>query len=122
MIDLDLLDDDMESFLTAYSAYLCNTIIPTNHKRLINNPEVVPTSFVNYSGLKEYLNKEINLLRELAENEFYRGRNLFERECKRAQAKKHDTFGQESKIGLSRKARWDDINSVPHSLAIPRQL
>ncbi len=114
-IDINYLDDDMESFLTGYSHYLCNTNIPVNHKRFIENPDLVPDRFMKYTGLKEYLGKAILLLRELCpNNEFWKDEaglsnisgEKFKKACQRAQAKKDHNFGQESKVGLYRRARY----------------
>ena len=116
-IDLDLLNDDMESFLTGYSYYLQNTNIPQNHKRFVQNPDLVPETFMVYSGLKEYLGKAILLMKKLfPDNEFLKDDDAvsdisgakFAKACKRAQSKskKDQTFGQESKVGLYRRARY----------------
>ena len=87
----------MEGYLTGYSSFLCNTNIPVNHKRYLENPELVPDKFLKYSGLHEYLSKAINLLKTLcSDNEFWDDEEglenipeaKFKRACQRSQAKK----------------------------------
>ena len=96
-IELEFISDDMEGYLTGYSSFLCNTNIPVNHKRYLENPELVPDKFLKYSGLHEYLSKAINLLKTLcSDNEFWDDEEglaniseaKFKRACQRSQAKK----------------------------------
>ena len=117
-IDLDMISDDMESFLTGYSNYLCHTNIPANHKKFIEQPDLVPTQFLKYTGLREYLSKAFLLLEKLCpDDEFWNDdvgiKNIsgekFKKACQRSQAKKTDSFGQESKVGLYRKARYGRV-------------
>ena len=124
-IDPELLDDDMESFLTGYSYWLRNTNIPQNHKKFVENPELVPETFLVYTTLREYLSKAILLMKKLfPDNEFLKDEDAvgdisgakFAKACKRAQSKKDQTFGQESKVGLYRRARYGHTAAqcLPH--------
>jgi len=96
-IDLSLIGDDIESFLTGYSYYLRNTNIPHNHKRYIERPDLEPTSYLMHTSLTGYLSKAIQLMKELFPDDEFLGdakamENIsgakFEKACKRAQSKK----------------------------------
>ncbi len=123
-IDLSLIGDDMESFLTGYSYYLRNTNIPHNHKMYIERPDLEPTKYLMHTSLSGYLSKAILLLKELFPFDEFLGddkamENIsgaqFEKACKRAQSKKDYSFGQESKIGLYRRARYGVVDPyIPH--------
>lgn len=123
-IDLSLIGDDMENFLTGYSNYLRNTNIPHNHKMYIERPDLEPTNYLKYTSLNGYLGKAILLLKELfPDDEFLKDEKAmenisgarFERACKREQSKKDYSFGQESKIGLYRRARYGVVDPyIPH--------
>lgn len=123
-IDLSLIGDDMESFLTGYSYYLRNTNIPHDHKKYIERPDLEPTKYLMHSSLTGYLSKAIQLMKELFPDDEFLGdakamENIsgakFEKACKRAQSKKDYSFGQESKIGLYRRARYGIVDPyIPH--------
>ena len=113
-IDRAELAEDMENIMTGYSMYLQNTNIPVNHKLYLNDTTKVPTSFLKYTTLKEYLGKAILLMsKTFPDNEFLKDEEAvgdisgkkFEKACKRNQQQKDDSFGHESKIGLYRVAR-----------------
>lgn len=65
------LDEDMENIMTGYSVYLQNTNIPVNHRAYLNDTTKLPTSFLKYTTLKEYLSKAVNLMtKTFPDNEF----------------------------------------------------
>lgn len=125
-IDMEVLSDDLENILTGYSYYLCNTNIPVNFKKYLADPELEPTQFMVYSGLKTYLSKALNLLQKLLPNhEFWKNEEAvaditgasFEKACRRSQQKKDANFGQESKVGLYRIARYGRSYNLKESSA-----
>jgi hypothetical protein len=91
---------------------------------------MVPTSFLKYTGLNEYLSRAFLVLKKICpKNECWNdGDGLsnisgekFKRACQRSQSKKDDSFGQESKVGLYRKARYGgvvDPSYPPHWIFI----
>lgn len=91
---------------------------------------MVPTSFLKYTGLNEYLSSAFLVLKKICpKNECWNdGDGLskisgekFKRACQRSQSKKDDSFGQKSKVGLYRKARYGgvvDPSYPPHWICI----
>ncbi len=78
---------------------------------------------MKYTGLKEYLSEAILLLKELCpNNEFWKDEvglsnisgEKFRKACQRAQTTKDHNFGQESKVGLYRRARYRLSESSPY--------
>jgi hypothetical protein len=122
-MELDELDADAEDILRGYSLWLRDTNIPKNHAGARDKGEVTAT-YMAYSGLKDYLSKTIQVLKDLLpDNQFLSDDNeielisgvQFEKGCKRSQMRKSDTFGVESKIGLYRVARYGpDATGTPH--------
>jgi len=114
----------MENIMTGYSVYLQNTNIPVNHRAYLNDTTKLPTSFLKFTTLKEYLSKAINLMtKTFPDNEFLKDKEAvgdisgkkFAKACKRKQQEKEDSFGHESKIGLYRVARHGSRGRfVPH--------
>jgi hypothetical protein len=100
-----------------------DTNIPKNHANTRDKGDDTAT-YMAYSGLKDYLSKTINVLKNLLpDNAFLHDEEelglisgaQFERGCKRSQMCKSDTFGVESKIGLYRIARYGpDAMGTPH--------
>jgi hypothetical protein len=68
--EIERLDADVEDILRGYSMWLRDTNIPKNQSQArIENKQT--TSYMNYTGLKEYLSKTIIALKEvLPENPF----------------------------------------------------
>ena len=71
---VDKLDVDAEDILRGYSLWLCDTNIPRNHSNAREKGEVSGPYMAHSGGLKEYLGKTINVLKEiLPDNHFYEG-------------------------------------------------
>jgi hypothetical protein len=102
---------------------MLDTNIPKNHANARDKGDDTAT-YMAYSGLKDYLSKTINVLKNLLpDNAFLHDEEelglisgaQFERGYKRSQMRKSDTFGVESKIGLYRIARYGpDVMGTPH--------
>ena len=101
-MDVSDLSDDLENIITGYSIYLHDTNIPINHTKYLTDPNAVPTSYLVYSSLNEYLSKAILLLKKLIkDNEFWQDQEeltdisavKFRKACKRSQQMKDDQFG-----------------------------
>jgi hypothetical protein len=98
--EIERLDADVEDILQGYSMWLHDTNIPKNHGQArIENKQT--TSFMNYTGLKEYLSKTIIALNEvLPENPFLNDKSeldlisgaKFKKACKRSQMNKNCTL------------------------------
>ena len=121
---IEHLDADVEDILWGYcSMWLRDTNIPKNHVQARNEKKET-TSYMNYTGLNEYLSKTIIALKELLpDHPFLNDKreldlisgDKFEKACKRSQMNKSDTFGVESKVGLYRVARHGkDTKGTPH--------
>ena len=125
------LNEEVEDILTGYSLWLCDTNIPKNYDGARDNNKKndkqtsTATSYMAYSGLKEYLHKTILVLKNILPNNSFLNDDeeldlisgkKFEKACKRSQANKSDTFGVESKVGLYREARHGgaDKSRTPH--------
>ena len=127
-ISVESLDADAEDILRAYSLWLRDTNIPKNHAKARDKNVTPSPPCMVYSGLKEYIDKTINVMKEiLPANAFLMddeeialisGKN-FEKGCKRSQMSKSDVFGVESKVGLYRVARHPTIPGyAPHWTAL----
>ena len=123
-MELDVLNEECENILTGYSLYLSSTNIPHNHQQYLQNPNLIPTKFLEPSGLVNYLSKAINLFKKLLNtynNEFLKDEMAvkdisgvsFTKACRRSKNNKDSNFGIESKIGLYRTARLGASSSHP---------
>jgi hypothetical protein len=124
-ISIESLDADAEDILRGYSQWLRDTNIPKNHANARDKQnETSSPTYMSYTGLKEYLDKTIIVLKEiLPTNTFLNDDDeialisgkKFEKGCKRSQMSKSDVFGVESKVGLYRVARHPTIPGyAPH--------
>lgn len=118
--DLDpsyLEDGGIEQLGRAYAKWLADTNIPLNFEKYLNDSSLVPSKFLKYTTLSEYLGKALNLLEKICpddplwKDDGLRGEfsgSSFKKACQRSQQQKSDTFGQEAKLALYRTARHGD--------------
>lgn len=64
-ISVESLDADTEDILRAYSLWLRDTNIPKNHAKARDKNVTPSPPYMVYSGLKEYINKTINVMKEI---------------------------------------------------------
>jgi hypothetical protein len=77
-MELDELDADAEDILRGYSLWLRDTNIPKNHAGARDKGEVT-AMYMAYSGLKDYLSKTIQVLKDLLpDNQFLSDDNEIE--------------------------------------------
>lgn len=110
-------DGGVEQLLRSYAQWLCDTNIPRNFQKYIDDPSLEATSFLKDTSLKEYLSKAINLVKKTSPDDplwedeervsNFSGAS-FLKACQRSQRLKSDTFGQEAKLPLYRTARHGD--------------
>ena len=127
--DLDpsyLEDGGIEQLGRAYATWLADTNIPLNFEKYLNDSSLVPSKFLKYTTLNEYLGKALNLLEKICPDDpLWKDDGLrgefsgasFKKACQRSQQQKSDTFGQEPKLALYRKARHGDgetTTAPPH--------
>ena len=68
------LNEEVEDILTGYSLWLCDTNIPKNYDGARDNNKKndkqtsTATSYMAYSGLKEYLHKTILVIKDILPN------------------------------------------------------
>lgn len=119
-------DGGLEQLARAYSMWLANTNIPKSFEKYLNDPSLVPSSFLKDTTLEIYLGKALNLLEKICpddplwKDDALRGEfsgASFKKACQRSQQQKSDTFGQEAKLPLYRNARHGDAETTaapPH--------
>ena len=112
-MNIEQLDDGVQSILTASFYWLRDTNISKNHGIYLAHPDCEPKGYLKHGVLKEYPSKAINLLRKLIpDSEFWEGDEYIS-DMSEKRHSKEDVRGDNwrSKILLVKNQRLDCISN-----------